>query len=176
MRALTSQLPSEFWQEVTGLARDQFRQPTLKRHNPKTIRKNTGDDYHGCLVINVRRSAWLYRQIEGWACHAGDGQEVQVSGLTDESHFCSRVKDLNLVARTKIRCPARLDDAGKVRCCGTATDHLGTVLSDSRSGLAWWHRVTMGCHESAGRPACGHCRRLSRVCGTIVGKRRTRVR
>lgn len=59
-----------FWQEVTGLTGDQFRQPTLKRHNPKTIRKNTGDDYHGCLVINVRRSAWLYRQIEGWASAA----------------------------------------------------------------------------------------------------------
>jgi len=31
------------------------------------IRKNTGDDYHGCLTIGVRRSARLYRQIEGWA-------------------------------------------------------------------------------------------------------------
>ena len=56
-----------YWQGVTGLADDQFREPTLKRHNPKTIRKNTGDDYHGCLVINVRQSARLYRQIEGWA-------------------------------------------------------------------------------------------------------------
>jgi hypothetical protein len=56
-----------FWQAVTGLAAELFREPTLKRHNPKTIRKNTGEDYHGCLVIDVRRSAALYHQIEGWA-------------------------------------------------------------------------------------------------------------
>jgi transposase len=59
-----------FWQEVTGLAPELFREPTLKRHNPKTIRKNTGEDYHGCLVITVRKSVALYRQIEGWACAA----------------------------------------------------------------------------------------------------------
>ncbi len=56
-----------FWQQVTGLPADQFRRPTLKRHNPKTIRKNTGDDYHGCLIIRVRKGGELYRQIEGWA-------------------------------------------------------------------------------------------------------------
>ena len=56
-----------FWQEATGLPAGIFRRPTLKRHNPKTIRKNTGEDYRGCLVINVRRSVRLYRQIEGWA-------------------------------------------------------------------------------------------------------------
>jgi transposase len=59
-----------FWQEVTGLPESLFRQPTLKRHNPKTVRKNTGKDYHGCLVINVSRSSRLYRQIEGWASAA----------------------------------------------------------------------------------------------------------
>jgi transposase len=57
----------QFWQAVTGLKPEQFRRPTLKRHNPKTVRKNTGDDYHGCLVIKVRRSCSLYRQIDGWA-------------------------------------------------------------------------------------------------------------
>jgi transcriptional regulator with XRE-family HTH domain len=56
-----------FWQHVTGLPADQFRRPTLKRHNPRTVRKNTGDDYHGCLVIRVRKGSELYRQIEGWA-------------------------------------------------------------------------------------------------------------
>jgi transposase len=59
-----------FWQRATGLSDGQFRRPTLKRHNPKTVRKNTGQDYHGCLVIGVRRSACLYRQIEGWASAA----------------------------------------------------------------------------------------------------------
>jgi hypothetical protein len=56
-----------FWRSLTGLPPEQFRRPTLKRHNPKTVRKNTGDDYRGCLVIDVRRSGELYQQIEGWA-------------------------------------------------------------------------------------------------------------
>ncbi len=56
-----------YWQRVTGLPAGQFRKPTLKRHNPKTIRKNTGEDYHGCLIIYVRRGSELYRKIEGWA-------------------------------------------------------------------------------------------------------------
>lgn len=60
----------KFWQAVTELPADQFGRPTLKRHNPKTTRKNTGDDYHGCVVIAVRRSTELYRQIEGWAAAA----------------------------------------------------------------------------------------------------------
>jgi transposase len=59
-----------FWQEMTGLPEDQFREPTLKRHNPKTVRKNTGEDYRGCLIVSVRRSVRLYRQIEGWASAA----------------------------------------------------------------------------------------------------------
>jgi hypothetical protein len=56
-----------FWLEVTGASADQFRTPTLKRHNPKTVRKNTGDEYHGCLRIDVRRSSGLYHRIEGWS-------------------------------------------------------------------------------------------------------------
>ncbi len=56
-----------FWLEVTGAAIDQFATPTLKRHNPKTVRKNVGDTYHGCLRIDVNRSADLYRKIEGWS-------------------------------------------------------------------------------------------------------------
>jgi DNA-binding transcriptional ArsR family regulator len=60
----------QFWQEVTGASPDQFTKPTLKRHNPKTNRKNVGDDYHGCLRVSVRRSSALYRKIEGWASAA----------------------------------------------------------------------------------------------------------
>jgi hypothetical protein len=52
---------------VTGLPEDYFQGPTLKRHNPKTLRKNTGDNYRGCLVIYVRKGLELYRHIEGWA-------------------------------------------------------------------------------------------------------------
>ncbi len=43
-----------------------FTGPALKRHNPRTVRKNVGADYHGCLIVGVRQSADLYRRIEGW--------------------------------------------------------------------------------------------------------------
>ena len=59
-----------FWLEMTGLHTAQFRRPALKRHNPTTVRKNTGDRYHGCLRIEVLRSVELYRQIDGWATAA----------------------------------------------------------------------------------------------------------
>jgi hypothetical protein len=59
-----------FWTEVTGASPSQFRRPTLKHHNPKTVRMNVGETYHGCLRIDVRRSAELYRKIEGWASGA----------------------------------------------------------------------------------------------------------
>jgi predicted transcriptional regulator len=55
-----------FWAELTGAPADQFRRATLKRHNPKTVRKNVYEDYRGCLIIYVRRSGNLYREIEGW--------------------------------------------------------------------------------------------------------------
>jgi hypothetical protein len=56
-----------FWQGVTGASADQFATPTLKRHNPVTVRKNVGETYRGCLRVDVNRSADLYRRIEGWA-------------------------------------------------------------------------------------------------------------
>lgn len=56
-----------FWVEATGVSPPQFRSPTLKRHNPKTVRMNVAGNYHGCLKVEVRRSAELYRKIEGWA-------------------------------------------------------------------------------------------------------------
>jgi transcriptional regulator with XRE-family HTH domain len=55
-----------FWAELAGVDSSVFAKPTLKKHNPKTVRKNTGDGYHGCLVITVARSADLYNRIEGW--------------------------------------------------------------------------------------------------------------
>src|ERR1022692_1067311 len=59
-----------FWLEVTGADPAQFRRPSLKRHSPKTVRHNTGDRYHGCLRLEVRRSVGLFREIEGWAAAA----------------------------------------------------------------------------------------------------------
>ena len=58
----------KYWAEITQTDRTSFGRTTLKRHNPKTVRKNTGDDYRGCLALTVRRSAELYRRIEGWWC------------------------------------------------------------------------------------------------------------
>jgi transcriptional regulator with XRE-family HTH domain len=61
------QAAERFWSDVTGADLACFKKPTLKRHNPKTVRKNVGADYHGCLVVRVSRSAGLYQQIAGWA-------------------------------------------------------------------------------------------------------------
>ena len=56
-----------FWLETIGIEGARFNSPVIKRHRPRTVRKNTGADYHGCLRIQVRRSIRLYRQVEGWA-------------------------------------------------------------------------------------------------------------
>ena len=68
-----------FWLAVTCTKLEQFRSPVLKHHNPKTIRTNVGEDYHGCLKVDVRRSAALYRQIEGWASAAMAGQTLSTT-------------------------------------------------------------------------------------------------
>ena len=57
----------DFWLEVTKAGPEQFMKTSMKRHNPKTTRKNVGDDYHGCLRISVHKSSELLRKIEGWA-------------------------------------------------------------------------------------------------------------
>lgn len=53
-----------WWAETLDLPPDRFRRPTLKRHQP-TTRHNTGENYHGCLVVDVPRSRELYWKIEG---------------------------------------------------------------------------------------------------------------
>lgn len=55
----------EYWADLVGAGRSAFNKTTLKKHNPKTVRKNVGDTYRGCLVIKVLKSAELYRRIEG---------------------------------------------------------------------------------------------------------------
>lgn len=71
-----------FWLSVAQADPAQFRRPTLKRHNPKTVRKNTGDNYHGCLRIEVRRGAGLYQKLEGWAraVMTGEGRIPEAHG------------------------------------------------------------------------------------------------
>lgn len=55
----------QYWADLVGADRSTFNKTTLKKHNPKTVRKNVGDTYRGCLVIKVLQGADLYRRIEG---------------------------------------------------------------------------------------------------------------
>ncbi|KPC83336.1 MULTISPECIES: hypothetical protein [Streptomyces] len=55
-----------YWAELVGIDASALQKTTLKKHNPKTARKNTGESYHGCLVIRVSQGAELYRRVEGW--------------------------------------------------------------------------------------------------------------
>ncbi|QGN45524.1 helix-turn-helix domain-containing protein [Micromonospora sp. WMMD558] len=59
------QAAEEWWARELKLPPDRFGRATLKKHNPATVRLNTGSDYRGCLVINVPRSRTLYWRIEG---------------------------------------------------------------------------------------------------------------
>ena len=55
-----------YWADLVGVDVSTFQTTTIKKHNPKTVRKNVGENYRGCLVISVRQCADLYRRIEGW--------------------------------------------------------------------------------------------------------------
>jgi transcriptional regulator with XRE-family HTH domain len=55
-----------YWADLVKVDVATFQRVTLKKHNPKTVRKNTGENYRGCLVIRVRDAADLYCRIEGW--------------------------------------------------------------------------------------------------------------
>ncbi|WP_369204043.1 hypothetical protein [Streptomyces sp. PU-14G] len=55
-----------YWADLVGVPAESFLKTALKRHNPKTVRKNVGESYRGCLVVRVRRGAELYQRIEGW--------------------------------------------------------------------------------------------------------------
>lgn len=54
-----------YWAQLAGMDATAFRRTTLKKHNPRTVRKNVGDSYRGCLAIYVTKSAELYRRTEG---------------------------------------------------------------------------------------------------------------
>ncbi|MGW2253591.1 hypothetical protein ACWCXH_25850 [Kitasatospora sp. NPDC001660] len=59
---------------------ESFGRTTLKRHSAKTVRQNTGEGYHGCLVVGVVGGADLYRRIEGWRMGTADTQSGGDSG------------------------------------------------------------------------------------------------
>ena len=70
-----------FWADVVGTS-TKFSRATLKRHNPTTVRHNTGETYHGCLVIRVLKSASLYRRMEGtWWGVAARARDVDSSHM-----------------------------------------------------------------------------------------------
>jgi transcriptional regulator with XRE-family HTH domain len=54
-----------WWAEQLDWHADDFMRSTIKRHNPKTIRKNVADTYHGCLTVTVLQSRLLYQLIDG---------------------------------------------------------------------------------------------------------------
>ncbi|MGO4635487.1 hypothetical protein AB4225_31840 [Streptomyces sp. 2RAF24] len=69
-----------YWAGITGTAPGRFGKTSLKRHNPKTTRKNVDDTYQGCLAIRVRQSADLYRRIEGAWCGIVGAASAAVRG------------------------------------------------------------------------------------------------
>jgi len=56
---------TEFWSATVGVPGAEFRRPALKRHNAATVRLNVGEDYHGCLIVDVSRSRVEYQRMEG---------------------------------------------------------------------------------------------------------------
>lgn len=61
-----------YWARVVGIPVESMARATLKKHKAKTVRKNTGDSYHGCVVIDVAASAPEYRRMHGlWSAIAG---------------------------------------------------------------------------------------------------------
>ena len=56
----------QHWSNVTKIPIEKFRYVYFKKHNPKTVRKNTGDTYFGTVKISVRKSVDLNRKIAGW--------------------------------------------------------------------------------------------------------------
>lgn len=54
-----------WWSDVVGIDLEEFDQPSLKRHNPQTVRKNVDEAYVGCLVVRLVQCRTLYQRIEG---------------------------------------------------------------------------------------------------------------
>ncbi|WP_406292941.1 hypothetical protein [Streptomyces sp. NBC_00624] len=54
-----------FWAQPAGIPASELKKTTLKKHNPKTTRRNTTESYRGCLIIYVTKSADIYRRVEG---------------------------------------------------------------------------------------------------------------
>ncbi|HEY3504020.1 MAG TPA: resolvase [Actinocatenispora sp.] len=56
----------DWWAAAVDADPATFHPTTFKRHKPKTVRRNTGAEYRGCLVVTVSRGREVYDMIEGW--------------------------------------------------------------------------------------------------------------
>lgn len=56
---------TSYWAGLVGIEPEAFRPANLKRHNPKTVRKNVDQAYVGCLVVRLVQCRTLYQRIEG---------------------------------------------------------------------------------------------------------------
>jgi hypothetical protein len=54
-----------WWADVVGVPFEVLQRPTLKTHNPSTVRLNVGEPYRGCLVVSVPQSRGFYWKVEG---------------------------------------------------------------------------------------------------------------
>lgn len=63
-----------FWEKLVGKSLFWI---YLKKHNPKTTRRNSGEHYYGLLRIDVRRSTDLNRRIKGWVLGILDNLNIE---------------------------------------------------------------------------------------------------
>ncbi len=73
-----------WWSEQSGISLERFRPTTLKRHNPRTVWKNTQADYHGCLTVDVQDSRLIYQRLDG-LLHGLAGQPRYPGEWQDET-------------------------------------------------------------------------------------------
>lgn len=71
-----------YWADLVGVEVSAFGKTTLKRHDPKTVRKNAGAGYRGCLVVRVLQGADVYRRIEGWWYGIVEASNIRRGGDT----------------------------------------------------------------------------------------------
>lgn len=88
---------TRYWAGVLDLEVASFYKQVIKRHRPKTNRRNVGADYRGCVQITVLQSAQLYRRIEGWAFGAMLGEVRRkafgpVAAAADEHELVERLR------------------------------------------------------------------------------------
>jgi hypothetical protein len=55
----------KYWAHTLHIPTKKFK-VYFKKNKIKTIRRNTGNNYHGLIRIRVNRSSSLHRQIDGW--------------------------------------------------------------------------------------------------------------